>query len=553
MKYPFLLSAIAISLSSHAMANEVVSQHIVQSTTLSVIQSTPGYTDHEPLAGGKHLRVKVDTASEADAINYWRNAGLLTQKDSKLTRPFIASSQSFYSGQIGTSNTPLFNDTLFSSQDALNNPNTGYAQAMAGFRERKRAPRIAVLDTGAEPHEDFSIKRGYSFTTLFGQSEGDDYRPLNSENGANCIGVHGDQMLGIIGAKQNNNRGIAGLVDSEIYVGRVMSTSCNPTDPVDRGDVGLISDLYNGILWASNNYQDAPIGEPVDVINISLAAEIPCPLVLQEAIDGANAQGITVVVSSGNNAATTSRFTPANCEGVVVVGSHDASLNTSSFSNGGDHVSFLAHDTYLTTETDYGNNKASIYTNVTGTSGAAAAVSGFAGLIKGHFPDATPAEIKSILIEAAGCTGLSTCDQPLDANALPQIAESVLDPKISFQHMFAGSSCRDEKQKTGLSPVIDVCGAYRVDVKSELASLGNSYTVRVLRKSKNLSYVDWDDQTGKVTILGSYTVNDNDASIGLKNVELDNFDYAAVACYEDFCPSPVVLDAGQSNTPDACR
>lgn len=553
MKLSVIMGAIGAAMLTLSSANAAgTSQYIVETSTDAFFQNTPGYMDHERLAGGQHYRVKVDSTREADAVYYWQNAGLSTQEDVKLTRSYF--NPASQSSVVTSQNTPLFNDTLFDQQASLLNSTTGYAQGILAFRNAKRLPRIAVLDTGASPHEDFAIKAGFSFTTLFGQTENDNYRPFNTENGVECIGVHGDQMLGIVGAKQNNSRGITGIANAELYVGRVMSTSCNPDDPADAGDVGLISDLYNGILWAIGEYADYPLTNPVDVINISLAADIPCPVVLQEAIDNANAKGVAVVVSSGNSAVSTDRFTPANCSGVITVGAHDETLSKASYSNSGDHVAFLAHGTYKATETDYGTaQNDSIYTDVAGTSGAAAAISGFAGLIKSSYPDATPEQIKAIMVEAAGCTGVTPCNNPIIASNLAAITEAVLDPKISFNHVFSGTGCQDSKQKDALSGVINVCGAYRIDVKSELASLGNSYSINVLRRAKNVSYADWSDTTGKIELIGSYNVTSNDESIGLKNINHAEYDYAAVSCYEDFCPAPVELDLDSSNTAPSCR
>lgn len=560
MKNVFLLCGVAMAITFSMHANSATesaeeSIYIITAANEAFIANTPGYSHHSSLAGGKYLRVSVNSSMTYDAENYWYSANLNVQKDIELTRPAPVSGYASAAGhQVSASNVTLYNDTLFPSQDSLLNAQTSYAQGMNNFRERVRRPRVAVLDTGAYPHQDYNIKTGYSFTTLFGQSEGDNYLPENTENGKNCIGIHGDQMLGIVGAKQNNALGIAGIVDADLYVGRVMSTSCNPDDPANGGDVGLLSDLYNGIVWATGDYNQVELSEHADVISISLAAETPCPLLLQEAIDNANGKGIAVVVSAGNNSATTARFAPANCAGVITVGAHDENGNIEAYSNTGDHVSFFMHGDYLTTETDHADNaKPSIYTTTSGTSGAAAAASGFAALIKGHFPDVSPAEIKAILQESASCSGVTPCENAINAALLPAISEHVLDPEISFNHVFSGQSCQDNKQELALSSVIDVCGAYTVNVKSDLTTLGNTYLIKVMKKQKSFSHIDWNDTSGKIEVVGSYSITENDESIGLKNVDHSDFDYAAVACYEDFCPSPVVLDLDESQTPLNCR
>lgn len=541
------LTLLALSLSIASSLTHAQSQHVIKALDPSIAINTPGYVSHDVLSGGQYLRVRIAEGAEANAQSYWLNNNVTHYKDEVLTRPKLTL-QSGISALSATAlaTPPLFNDPLYPDQTSLQNASTQYAVGITSFREMKRKPRIAILDTGAAAHEDYTVFAGYSFTTLFDQSESDDYRPLNQNNGIRCQSNHGNAMTGIAGAKQNNNRGIAGVANAELYVGRVMSTNCATEE-----DEGLISDLYNGINWAAGDFGDYQLENPVDVINISLAADLPCPILIQEAIDNANSKGITVVVSAGNNGTTTNRYTPANCRGVVVVGAHGDSLNPSAYSNRGDNVSFLMHGSYMTTSTSL--DGVPFYDFTIGTSGAAAAGSGFAGLIKANFPHATPEQIKKIMVDAASCsTGDNNCLSPLDATELVRTAEHVLDPKISFSHAFKGSTCQIEKQKNALSSAIGTCGAYVANVKSEYAALGNTYMVKVLRKSKSHDYVQWDDRTGKVEIVSENSITENEASIGLRGVNTQEYDYAAVACDGDFCPTPVVLSPEESGTPAEC-
>lgn len=96
---------------------------------------------------------------------------------------------------------------------------------------------------------------------------------------------------------------------------------------------------------------DTITGEQRTVINVSLSARSmlykTCSPVLQYSIDKAIARGIVIVVSAGNNFGDDAiNYAPANCKGVIVVGS-SGFFGVTRYSNTGDIVTvYTAPGTY---------------------------------------------------------------------------------------------------------------------------------------------------------------------------------------------------------------
>lgn len=549
MKRSISCSIFALAvLSAAAVAGVDDSQFIVSTSSAQVVNNTPGLLSSKKTANGVYSVIKVSNSQLANARAYWQNAGLTYYEDKVMTRA-VALGANQISGQSIRA-AAVYNDPLMASQASLNDPVTAYAKGISMIREVKVRPKVAVLDAGVNAHEDFSIKAGYSFTTLYNETENDNYRPEVTNNGSSCKSAHGNAMVGIIGAKRSNQIGITGLADADIYVGRVMSTNCSTGE-----DEGLISDLYNGLNWAIGNHQTQRLPQ-VDVINISLLADLPCPVVVQEAINEAALKGISVVVAAGNySEQLTARYMPANCEGVMVVGAHDADHKYAAYSNQGSEISFSTHGTYLTTDVEFNSAQKSIYYNVTGTSASAAAASAFIANIVSNFPGTTPEKIKKIM-EISTIGPQSDCSKPLcgngplNAEKMVNTAEHLLDPEITFEHAFAEDSCQINKKESALSSLVNICGAYHVKVSSDYASLGNTYNVKIVRKPLTHAAQGWDSPS--VEILSDHEITSNEEVLGLTGADFSKYDYAAAACYEGNCPFPLQISQTDAGTPQSC-
>jgi len=266
---------------------------------------------------------------------------------------------------------------------------------------------VAVIDTGILAHEDLSSKvlPGYDFISDSNISrdgngrdsdptdEGDYLNPSDScSNGSfKSSSWHGTHVSGIIAAKSNNGIGVAGVNwNSKILPVRALG-KCG----------GLTSDIADAVKWAAGvSVSGVPANaNPANVINLSLGGSGPCTSVMQDAINSARAKGAVVVVAAGNNSDNldVNPYTPANCQGVIVVGSNNQLGQKSYFSNYGSSVDLLAPGGgtggSILSLGNQGSTTATFdtYSYQSGTSMAAPFVSGVASLIlsvnKGLFPD----------------------------------------------------------------------------------------------------------------------------------------------------------------------
>jgi thermitase len=204
---------------------------------------------------------------------------------------------------------------------------------------------IAVLDTGIDKgHEDLAGK-------VIAEANFTD-SPTTTD-----IYGHGTHVAGIIAAAANNGAGIAGV-----------AYDCSLMNIKVADDYGMFygSAAAKGVRWA--------VEHGADVINMSLFSMQPSQE-LEEAINYAWSRGVVVVAAAGNGTGTKPAY-PAyysNCLAVVATDENDC---VASWSSHGDWVDVAAPgvDIYSTLPGDQ-------YGDKSGTSMAAAHVSGLAGLL----------------------------------------------------------------------------------------------------------------------------------------------------------------------------
>jgi thermitase len=204
---------------------------------------------------------------------------------------------------------------------------------------------IAVLDTGIDSEHEDLIGKVIAEVNLTNSLTADD------------LYGHGTHVAGIIAAAANNDAGIAGVA----YDCRLMNVKVADDYGIFYGSVAA-----KGVRWA--------VDHGADVINMSLFSVEPSRS-LEEAIDYAWSRGVVVVAASGNCIGTRAAY-PAyysNCLAVAATDSNDCLV---SWSSCGDWVDLAAPgvDIYSTLP---GNQ----YGSKSGTSMAAAHVSGLAGLL----------------------------------------------------------------------------------------------------------------------------------------------------------------------------
>lgn len=194
---------------------------------------------------------------------------------------------------------------------------------------------------------------------------------------------HGTHVIGTIAAVANNGIGISGVCESKQLV------SLKVTDPFDQR--GYLRALHHAIR------------EKVQVLNISLGGpESPTEETL---IRSAIRKGIVIVAAMGNHG-TSRRVYPAAYRNVIAVGASTQTDECWRDSNRGAHIDLVAPGTdILSTVPRYRTRRArsKLYDAAgwSGTSMAAAYVTGTAALCLAQAPDASPQQVRDWLRSAA--------------------------------------------------------------------------------------------------------------------------------------------------------
>jgi serine protease len=310
------------------------------------------------------------------------------------------------------------NDPDFDQQWNFSSGNAGIDLPAAWDITTGRSSVVtAVLDTGYVAHADVvgNLLPGYSFvssipTSNNGRSRGPDatdpgdwvtHQESSDISSAfyNCdpraSSWHGTKVAGLIGATANNGIGVAGVNwYSKILPVRVLG-KCG----------GKTSDIVDGLRWAAGiPVAGVPTNStPAKVINLSFGGTGPCGDALQQAIDDVIATGASVVVAAGNDGIQTSQDRPANCRGVIAVGSTDKTGHRAWNSNFGADISLSAPGANILLATNMGATvpQSDAYGADSGTSFAAPQVAGVISLMLSANPTLTPKRIMAILKQTA--------------------------------------------------------------------------------------------------------------------------------------------------------
>ena len=191
---------------------------------------------------------------------------------------------------------------------------------------------------------------------------------------------HGTQVSGIIGAAANNGIGIAGIA----WRCRLM-----PLRAEFKYEIGGYiqnDDAAAAIVYAADN--------GAQVINMSWGDTVNA-FIIEDAVTYAYARGCVLVAAAGNEGAVGSWY-PAGLKTVISVAWLTKERQLSSDSNFGATIDIAAPgDEILSTDLNGG------YQNSSGTSIAAAHVSGVAALVRSANPEYTNVEVRETLISTA--------------------------------------------------------------------------------------------------------------------------------------------------------
>ena len=271
---------------------------------------------------------------------------------------------------------------------------------------------VAVLDTGITRHPDLdaNVVPGYDFISsgsMAGDGDGRDADPSDEgdHDGWRGSSWHGTHVAGTVAAVTGNGAGGAGTA---------FKAKIQPVRVLGRGG-GFGSDIADAIVWAAG----VPLAglpenrTPAKVINLSLGRQGTCDSLYRRAVSMATANGATVVVAAGNSNMEVSRFTPANCPGVIAVAATTEAGSRAGFSNYGQGITVSAPGTNILSTHNSGTQGPASpgYAAMNGTSMASPHVAGVVALIQSAVPrPLSPAAVAGVLKDTArplpgACTG----------------------------------------------------------------------------------------------------------------------------------------------------
>jgi serine protease AprX len=253
----------------------------------------------------------------------------------------------------------------------------------AGYRGR--GIRIAILDTGIDPHHPDVAGRVTATATFVGRAYYDD-------NG------HGTHVASIAAGNGAASGGIhVGVApEADLYVAKVLAADGS----------GMMSDVMAGVEWA--------VEQKSHVIGLSLGTNGPCDGTdaLSITCDAAVERGVVVCVAAGNSGPA--RYTvgsPGCARQVITVGASDDHDQIAAFSSRGPtsdgrvkpDIAFpgVGIVAARAAGTAMGQVVDEHYTSASGTSMATPHAVGAAALLLQANPSLTPREVKELLMRTA--------------------------------------------------------------------------------------------------------------------------------------------------------
>ena len=228
---------------------------------------------------------------------------------------------------------------------------------------------VAVIDSGSGPHPDLDANMEVG-RTIIDSIESAGMRDVSDEG-------HGTHVAGIIAAAADNGVGGAGVAPQA----RIL-----PIRTLEPNGEGTARDVSKAVRFA--------VDAGAKVINLSLGRKseyTPLTSAIQYAVD----RNVLVVAAAGNYGADSGPVWPAASDLTLAVTAVDRTNNVTSFDQRGDYIDLAAPGTSIlsTARNDYELQS--------GTSMAAAFVSGAAALLFAAQPSITAAQVRDILQRTA--------------------------------------------------------------------------------------------------------------------------------------------------------
>ncbi len=215
---------------------------------------------------------------------------------------------------------------------------------------------------------------GWDFTDAPNFPDNGDYRDPDNDPMDEYPGGHGTSVAGIIAARANNGKGIAGVAPGSRFMILRAGTAAGFLEE---------DDIAEAILYAVDN--------GCRIVNMSFG-DVAYSHLIKDAVDYGTSRGVLFVASAGNAGNFQLQF-PAAYDNTISVGATDSLNNLAGFSSYGAKVDLTAPGANL-----YSTRVGDEYARVSGTSFSAPMVSGALALIWSREPDASAATVRSRLL-----------------------------------------------------------------------------------------------------------------------------------------------------------
>jgi subtilisin family serine protease len=223
---------------------------------------------------------------------------------------------------------------------------------------------VAVIDSGidaAHPELNGAIAQSYDATG--------DKTPVKPH-------THGTAMASLIAAH--------GKLLGAAPAARILAIRA--FDPAGKSAEGTTFNILKGLNWAAAN--------GARVINMSFAG--PSDPAIHRSLEAARKKGIVLVAAAGNEGARSAPLYPAADPNVIAVSATDADDQILEQSNRGNHIAIAAPGAQIMVAIPDGG-----YEMSSGTSHAAAEVSGIIALMLERKPGMTPDQARGVLLATA--------------------------------------------------------------------------------------------------------------------------------------------------------
>lgn len=224
---------------------------------------------------------------------------------------------------------------------------------------------VYIVDSGIRrDHVDFEGR------ALFGTDTTTATPPRTDQNG------HGTHVAGTVGGRLYGVAKTVRLVDVRV---------------LDARGSGSTTGIVNGINWLANNCR---AGGRTCIANLSLGG--PAATATDNAVNAAHANGVLMIVASGNDGQNACNVSPARATQAFTVNAADVNDNRATFSNWGACTNLYAPGVNIRSAW---HTSTTAVNTISGTSMASPHVAGVAARLLAANPALTPNDLRNQIIQ----------------------------------------------------------------------------------------------------------------------------------------------------------